>query len=50
MEEVTVKSVTHLVPSGCRYVNVVGMPWQERFLGIRMKVLYKDNAAKETTM
>jgi len=26
------------------------MPWQEPFPGIRMKVLYQDNAAKETMM
>jgi anti-sigma factor ChrR (cupin superfamily) len=50
MKEVTINSATHLAPSGCRYVNVVGMPWQEPVPGIRMKVLYKDNAAKETTI
>lgn len=26
------------------------MPWQEPFPGIRAKVLYKDNEAKETAM
>lgn len=50
MKEVTIKAVTHLAPSGSRYVDVASMPWQEPFPGIRVKLLYKDNEAKETTM
>jgi anti-sigma factor ChrR (cupin superfamily) len=50
MKEVTVTAATHLAPSGSRYVDVVAMPWQEPFPGIRTKVLYKDNKAKEATM
>jgi anti-sigma factor ChrR (cupin superfamily) len=50
MKEVTVRAATHLAPSGSRYVDVAAMPWQEPFAGIRTKVLYKDNEAKETTM
>ena len=50
MKEVTIEAVTQLAPSGSRYVDVVAMPWQEPFPGIRVKVLYKDNVAKETTM
>jgi anti-sigma factor ChrR (cupin superfamily) len=33
-----------------RFLDVAAMPWHEPFPGIRMKVLYKDDAAKETTM
>lgn len=50
MKEVTIKAVTRLAASGSRYVDVVAMPWQEPFPGIRVKVLYKDSEAKETTM
>jgi anti-sigma factor ChrR (cupin superfamily) len=50
MKELTVTSATHLAPSGCRYVDVAAMAWQEPFPGIRMKVLYKDNEAKETAI
>jgi anti-sigma factor ChrR (cupin superfamily) len=50
MKDVTIASATHLAGSGCRYVDVVGMPWEEPFPGIRMKVLYKDNQAKEAAI
>jgi anti-sigma factor ChrR (cupin superfamily) len=50
MQEVTINSVTHLAPSGCRYVDVAAMPWHEPFPGMRMKVLYKDSEAKEATI
>jgi anti-sigma factor ChrR (cupin superfamily) len=50
MKEVTINSTTRLAPSGSRYVDVAAMPWHEPFPGIRMKVLYKDNEAKETTI
>jgi anti-sigma factor ChrR (cupin superfamily) len=45
-----INSATRLAPSGSRYVDVAAMPWHEPFPGIRMKVLYKDNEAKETTI
>ena len=32
------------------FVDVVNMPWHEPFLGIRVKVLYKDKRAKEATI
>jgi anti-sigma factor ChrR (cupin superfamily) len=50
MKEVTINSATQLAPSGSRYIDVAAMPWHEPFPGIRMKVLYKDNEAKETTI
>ena len=50
MKEVTIKAATHLASSGSRYVDIAGMPWQEPFPGIRVKLLYKDNEAKETAM
>jgi anti-sigma factor ChrR (cupin superfamily) len=50
MKEVTINSATRLAPSGSRYVDVATMSWQEPFPGIRIKVLYKDNEAKETTI
>ena len=50
MKEVTNSLTTHLAPSGSRYVDMAAMPWQEPFPGIRMKVLYKDNEAKETAI
>lgn len=50
MKELTIKAATRLASSGSRYVDVVAMPWLEPFPGIRVKVLYKDNEAKETTM
>jgi anti-sigma factor ChrR (cupin superfamily) len=50
LKEVTISSATRLARSGCRYVDVTGMLWQEPFPGIRIKVLYKDNEAKETTI
>jgi hypothetical protein len=48
MKAVTVNSATRLARSECRYVDVAALPRHEPFPGIRMKVLYKDNEAKET--
>jgi anti-sigma factor ChrR (cupin superfamily) len=52
MKEVT---PTEVVPQGLaslasRFLNVAAMPWHEPFPGMRMKVLYKDDAAKEATI
>jgi anti-sigma factor ChrR (cupin superfamily) len=32
------------------FLDVAAMPWTEPFPGLRMKVLYKDDAAKEATI
>ncbi len=37
-------------PLASTFVDVVEMPWHEPFPGIRTKVLYKNNAAKEATI
>ena len=50
MKEVTIASATDVAPSGSRYVDVAAMSWEKPFPGIRMKVLYKDKEAKETTI
>ena len=50
MKELTLSSATRLAASGSRYIDVAGMPWNEPFPGIRMKVLYQDDQAKETMM
>jgi len=50
MKELTLSSATRLAASGSRYIDVAGMPWNEPFPGIRMKVLYQDHQAKETMM
>jgi anti-sigma factor ChrR (cupin superfamily) len=50
MKDITMNSATHLAASGSRYLDVTAMPWHEPFPGIRVKVLYKDNDAKETAM
>jgi anti-sigma factor ChrR (cupin superfamily) len=43
--------VPHGLPSlASRFLDVAAMPWHEPFPGMRMKVLYKDDAAKEATM
>jgi quercetin dioxygenase-like cupin family protein len=39
-----------LALSGSRYVDVAAMPWSESVPGMRMKVLYKDDQAKEAMM
>jgi len=46
---------TEVVPQGLaslasRFLDVAAMPWYEPFPGMRMKVLYKDDAAKEATI
>jgi anti-sigma factor ChrR (cupin superfamily) len=33
-----------------RFLDVAAMPWHEPFPGLRMKVLYKDDEAKEATI
>ena len=50
MKELTVSSATRMAASGSRYIDVAGMPWNEPFPGIRMKVLYQDSESKETLM
>jgi anti-sigma factor ChrR (cupin superfamily) len=50
MRDITFTSATREAPSGSRYVDVAAIPWSEPFPGIRMKVLYKDNDAKEATI
>jgi anti-sigma factor ChrR (cupin superfamily) len=40
-------AAVRLALSGSRYVDVTAMPWNEPVPGLRMKVLYKDNEAKE---
>lgn len=48
MKEVIPNSAAvRLALSGSRYVDVASMPWNEPVPGLRMKVLYKDNEAKE---
>jgi len=48
MKEVIPKSVAvRLAVSGSHYIDVAAMPWNEAVPGLRMKVLYKDNEAKE---
>jgi anti-sigma factor ChrR (cupin superfamily) len=50
MKELTVSSATRMAASGSRYLDVAGMPWNEPFPGIRVKLLYQDNQSKETMM
>ncbi len=50
MRDVTLSSATHQTASGSRYVDETTIPWDDPFPGIRMKVLYKDNEAREATM
>ena len=50
MKELTVSSATLLAASGSRYFDIAGMPWDEPFPGIRVKVLYQDSQARETMM
>jgi anti-sigma factor ChrR (cupin superfamily) len=50
MRDVTHVPATREAPSGSRYVDVAAIPWSEPLPGIRMKVLYKDNEAKEATI
>ena len=33
-----------------RFLDVAAMPWYEPFPGMRMKVLYKDDEAREATI
>src|SRR5712671_5587579 len=33
-----------------RFLDVAALPWHEPFPGLRMKVLYKDDEAKEATI
>lgn len=48
MKEVIPKSAAvRLALSGSHYIDVDAMPWNEAVPGLRMKVLYKDNEAKE---
>ena len=48
MKEVIQNSTAvRLALSGSHYVDVASMPWNEPVPGLRMKVLYKDNEAKE---
>ena len=51
MKEVIPSSAAvRLALSGTRYVDVAAMPWSEPVPGLRMKVLYKDDQAKEAMM
>jgi len=48
MKEVIPSSAAvRLALSGSRYVDVAAMPWSEPVPGLRMKVLYKDDQARE---
>jgi anti-sigma factor ChrR (cupin superfamily) len=51
MKEVIPNSAAvRLALSGSRYVDVAALPWNEPVPGLRMKVLYKDDQAKEAMM
>ena len=51
MKEVIPNSAAvRLALSGSRYVDVAALPWDELVPGLRMKVLYKDDQAKEAMM
>ncbi len=51
MKEVIPDSVAvKLALSGSRYVDVAALPWRESAPGVRMKLLYKDDQAKEAMM
>ena len=51
MKEVIPNSAAvRLALSGSRYLDVAAMPWSEPVPGLRMKVLYKDDQAKEAMM
>jgi len=52
MKDVAPNSATPqgLASLASRFLDVAAMPWHEPFPGIRMKVLYKDNAGKEATI
>lgn len=52
MKDVTPNSTASqgLAALASRFLDVAAMPWHEPFPGIRMKVLYKDDAAKEATI
>jgi len=39
-----------VVSLASRFLDVAATPWDEPFPGIRMKVLYKDDEAKEATI
>ena len=43
-------AMPHGVTPLSHYVDVAATPWQAPFPGMRMKVLYKDNAAKQATI
>lgn len=44
------KTEPNLGPLDSRYVDVDDLPWEEPRPGLRMKVLYKDNEAKQATI
>ena len=52
MKDVTPNSATPqaLASLASRFLDVAAMPWHEPFPGLRMKVLYKDDEAKEATI
>jgi anti-sigma factor ChrR (cupin superfamily) len=46
-EVIPMSAAVRLALSGSHYIDVDAMPWNEQIPGLRMKVLYKDNEAKE---
>jgi anti-sigma factor ChrR (cupin superfamily) len=51
MKEVIPNSAAvRLALSGSRFVDVAALQWSELVAGLRMKVLYKDDQAKEAMM
>jgi quercetin dioxygenase-like cupin family protein len=51
VKEVVPKSpAVKLALSGSLYVDVAELPWNEPVPGLRMKVLYKDDQAREAMM
>jgi len=49
-EVIPTSAAVRLALSGSRYVDVAALPWNEPVPGLRMKVLYKDDQAKEAMM
>jgi quercetin dioxygenase-like cupin family protein len=46
----SINSAIKIALSGSRFTDLAAMPWVEATPGIHVKVLYKDNRAKETAM